>query len=181
MPRRWNYKVNIHQIFLPMLHRKWFFWLEKLRITPHERRAVVALLVLFFMLTGMKYLVKNVPKYDEEYYREIERFFRKKTREMKQRRAAVLSRYQPRKIPGTNIADTTARDTTGNPVVEKVNINEAGLQVLKTLPGIGPVYAKRIVEYRQNNGLFKETEDLLNIKGIGKKRLEKLEPFIKIN
>lgn len=164
-----------------MLYRKWFFWLEKLRITPHERRAVVVLLVLFFILTGMKYLVKNVPGYNKEYYREVEMLFRKKTREMKQRRAAVLSRYQPRKIQGAIPADTTTRDSIGNSVVQKVNINEADLQMLKMLPGIGPVYAKRIVEYRQNNGLFKKTEDLLNVKGIGKKRLKKLEPFIKIN
>jgi len=164
-----------------MLHRKWFFWLEKLRITPHERRAVVVLLILFFILTGMKYLVNNVPEYDAEYYREVEMLFRQKTREMKQRRAAILSRYQPRTLTGNNLADTTARDSTGNSDRQKVNINEADLQMLKTLPGIGPVYAKRIVEYRQNNGLFKKTEDLLKVKGIGEKRLKKLEPFIKIN
>jgi len=49
----------------------------------------------------------------------------------------------------------------------KVNLNTAGAAELETLPGIGPSYARRIVEYREKNGPFKRVEDLLNVQGIG--------------
>ena len=48
-----------------------------------------------------------------------------------------------------------------------VNINTATVEQLETLPGIGPAKAKAIVDYRKQNGNFKKTEDLKNVKGIG--------------
>lgn len=61
-----------------------------------------------------------------------------------------------------------------------ININTASASQLDSLPGIGPVYAARIIEYRQANGGFKSVEELLNIKGIGEKTLEKLKDKITI-
>jgi competence protein ComEA len=54
----------------------------------------------------------------------------------------------------------------------------AGIERLKTLPGIGPVYAGRIIKYRREHGPFKKAPDLLKIKGIGPARLKKIRPFI---
>ncbi|MBT8362066.1 MAG: helix-hairpin-helix domain-containing protein, partial [Deltaproteobacteria bacterium] len=48
-------------------------------------------------------------------------------------------------------------------------------------PGIGPRTAERIGEYRKVNGPFRTAEDLLNIKGIGPKVLQKLKPFITVS
>ena len=62
----------------------------------------------------------------------------------------------------------------------KVNINTATVEVLQTLPGIGPTIAQRIVEYRQTHGPFQKVEDLLNVKGIGEKKLEKIKPLIEV-
>ena len=53
----------------------------------------------------------------------------------------------------------------------KVNINEASVEELITLDGIGEAYAKRIIEFRDKNGPFQKPEDLLKIKGIGEKIL----------
>jgi competence protein ComEA len=57
---------------------------------------------------------------------------------------------------------------------EKVNINTAGAEELTALPGIGPAYARRIVEYREKNGPFKKLEDLLNVRGIGEKTFARI-------
>jgi competence protein ComEA len=54
----------------------------------------------------------------------------------------------------------------------KVNINTAGVEELMTLDRVGEAYAKRIVAYRDENGLFKKAEDLLMVKGIGNKIFE---------
>src|SRR2546427_2337451 len=58
---------------------------------------------------------------------------------------------------------------------EKLNINTAGVDDLVALPGIGKAYAERIVEDRPKNGPFKKGEDILNVRGIGEKNLERIK------
>lgn len=62
----------------------------------------------------------------------------------------------------------------------KVNINNADVERLKTLQGIGDSKAKLIIEYREKNGSFKNVDELLNVDGIGSKTLEKLRDNIDI-
>lgn len=62
-----------------------------------------------------------------------------------------------------------------------VNINTASEKELKLLPRIGDVVAKRIVEFRQKNGKFQKLEDLMLVKGIGKKLFEALKPYIALS
>ena len=59
-----------------------------------------------------------------------------------------------------------------------VNVNAAGVDELDTLPGVGEVIARRIVEEREQNGPFYYPEDLMNVTGIGSRTLEKLLPLI---
>ena len=67
-----------------------------------------------------------------------------------------------------------------DPPIEKVNINTAPIEDLMGLPGIGPKTAVAIATYRKEHGKFQKLEDLTKVKGIGKKTLERLNPFIKI-
>ncbi len=64
--------------------------------------------------------------------------------------------------------------------VRTVNINTANVQTLTSLPGIGPKMAERIVEYRNQKGSFQSIDDLMKVKGIGKKTFAKLKPYIDI-
>jgi comEA protein len=61
-----------------------------------------------------------------------------------------------------------------------VDINTAAGRTLETLPGIGPATAEKIVEHRRAHGLFSRIEDLMNVKGIGPKKFEKLRQFITV-
>lgn len=61
---------------------------------------------------------------------------------------------------------------------EKIDINKAGEEELQRLPGIGPAMARRIVEWRSEHGPFERVDDLLDIRGIGARTLDKLRPFI---
>lgn len=69
---------------------------------------------------------------------------------------------------------SVSEDATG----EKIHINTATKEELMTIPGIGDVYAERILAYRERNGGFTNPEELLNISGIGEKRLEKWKPYL---
>jgi competence protein ComEA len=55
---------------------------------------------------------------------------------------------------------------------QKVNINTASVEQLVVLKGVGESYAAKIVEYRENNGVFKAPEDLMKVPGIGPKIFE---------
>lgn len=59
-----------------------------------------------------------------------------------------------------------------------ININTADASLLKLLPGIGAAYARRIIEYRENNGQFADIDQLENIRGIGPKTMDKLRPNV---
>jgi len=75
---------------------------------------------------------------------------------------------------------------TGNPSAQAggdkqlVNINTAGVEQLDKLPRIGAKVALRIIDYRKKNGSFKRIQDLMNVKGIGPKVFEKLQPLITV-
>ncbi len=61
--------------------------------------------------------------------------------------------------------------------VEIVDLNLASVQELERLPGIGPVLAQRISEYRTAHP-FRSVEDLMEVKGIGERRLAQLKPMV---
>jgi competence ComEA-like helix-hairpin-helix protein len=61
------------------------------------------------------------------------------------------------------------------------NINTATKSELVRLPGIGEVTAGHILLYREKVGLFKTIEDLRNVKGISKLKLEKLKPLVAVH
>jgi comEA protein len=56
-----------------------------------------------------------------------------------------------------------------------IDINRATKDQLTHLPGIGPAYAERIVQYRKDHGPFTSVEDLRKVSGIGKKRMDRLK------
>lgn len=61
-----------------------------------------------------------------------------------------------------------------------VNINTAGAEELQRLPGVGPATAAKIMEYRSQIGRFRSAGQLMDVKGIGPKKLEKMRPFVKL-
>ncbi len=77
-------------------------------------------------------------------------------------------------VATTVITDTAETESVNFPI----DINSAGIDELKTLDGIGDATASKIIEYRETYGSFKNREELLNVSGIGEKKLEKIYDFI---
>lgn len=63
---------------------------------------------------------------------------------------------------------------------QRVDINRAEVWLLESLPGIGETLAKRIVDYRQQNGLFHNTSELLEVAGIGTTTYENIKDLITV-
>lgn len=62
----------------------------------------------------------------------------------------------------------------------KLDLNRATVTELETLPGVGPVLAQRMVEWRKAHGRYRTVEDMRDVKGIGKKRMEQLRPLVTV-
>ena len=60
----------------------------------------------------------------------------------------------------------------------QVNINTAGVSELAFLPRVGPALSQRIVDFREENGKFKDTADLMLVRGIGEKTFQLMEPYV---
>lgn len=76
-------------------------------------------------------------------------------------------------------AEPPAEDTA--PTQPKIlDLNTATSEQLQTLPGIGPVLAERILSYRQELGSFTSVGQLMNVAGIGEKKLEELWDHVTI-
>ena len=64
-------------------------------------------------------------------------------------------------------------------VYNKISINTANIGELIQLPHVGPVTARRIVDYRQNNS-FKDLDELKSINGVGESNYKDIEPYIQL-
>lgn len=75
---------------------------------------------------------------------------------------------------------TAAQTPAADPSNKRVDLNTATAEVLETLPGIGPVTAHRIIDWRSSNGRFGSIDQLLEIAGIGPTKLAQLEGLVRV-
>ena len=90
-------------------------------------------------------------------------------------------------VPQRLLTEPTQPPETESPVTEEtegisfpIDLNQADKEMLMALPGIGEVLAVRILDYRDTNGPYSAVEQLLNVNGIGKQRLEDIWDLIMI-
>ena len=62
-----------------------------------------------------------------------------------------------------------------------IDLNRASPEELEALPGIGPALAQRIVGFRETFGPFRQVDDLLEVRGIGPKLLERLKDRVRVD
>ena len=87
-------------------------------------------------------------------------------------------------VVATPIADASAPQVAHSPHAtedDPVFLNEATVDDLRRLPGIGEKRALAVLELRRKLGRFKQVEDLLRVKGIGRSTLRKLRPLVRID
>ena len=147
---------------------------RNLGFTPQESRVVLFLLVAFLAGMGIK-IVKSARTETSGFdYAVSDSEFEARSRLL----AAMDSSGAG---SGVN-ADTAARDQRkGDSSIHlsprSININTASKEELTRLPGIGEAMAERILAYRDENGSFSTIGELVNVKGIGKKKLDRIAPY----
>jgi competence ComEA-like helix-hairpin-helix protein len=73
------------------------------------------------------------------------------------------------------IASPANRTVTDQPCV---NLNRATADELKSLPGVGEVIAKRIIDYRERNGRFRRPEEIIIIQGFSEKKYRAIADLV---
>lgn len=176
------------------MKRKIFFWLERLKITPDERKTLSGLAMLLVLLGSLNLTLSPAEPFEDDDYLELEKQFEKRKAILEAEENELMEQYYPDDtaeakdefivamdtLPDDSTAEEVTRKASQNTLKGRININTASVKDLETLPGIGPAYAQRIIEYRDENDGFETIEELKKIKGIAQKRLEKLKPFIKL-
>jgi competence ComEA-like helix-hairpin-helix protein len=127
--------------------------------TPQER-FIILFLIFLLVLSSSVYLYKlNHPSFAPAYL--IEDFHK----------IIVEQNTQEKKIDYTVPEESMEYEIKKTEVFNgKINLNTASKSSLMRIPGIGPVYAQRIIEYREKHNGFKTTSEIKNISGIGEKK-----------
>ena len=88
---------------------------------------------------------------------------------------ALISSTALYAAPATTSKGEHASSSSNSQVVAKVDINKANLEELEAIRGIGPALAERVMTYRNENGKFKAPQDLMNVKGIGQAKFNRIK------
>jgi competence protein ComEA len=90
----------------------------------------------------------------------------------------VLVGIEPVDAAGEPASGAGGTGAAGGPGAAKINLNTATLEQLDTLPGVGPVTAQAILDWREGEGPFTSVDDLLDVKGIGDATLAELRDLV---
>jgi competence protein ComEA len=89
------------------------------------------------------------------------------------------STYSATSKPNQNSSGTHRSGAKKTPT-EPISLNSATAEQLQMLPGVGPSTADKIIAYRQTHGGFTSVDEMLDVKGIGPKKLEKMRPWLRL-
>lgn len=164
-----------------------FFFFERISLGRRERLAIFVLMGLLVLLELVYWVQPFVWPSKREYnYASLNQLIDQKTALIKQKHDSLLvHRYYPTEEIVAEIQAPKPKKTTTKKTVkpklefESIDINTAELADWEKLPRIGPKTAQAILDKRVELGGFSSIEDLLKVKGIGKKTLENIKPYLK--
>jgi comEA protein len=168
--------------------------IRNLRFTKNETKVLVFIIAVFVVGFGLKYFNEVLCNPDSQYdYSESDKIFLEKSRlllndSLTENDSSLT--YEERKLIDSLEAlddslkakeyDTDKKIAKDKLTLHSININTASKEKLATLSGIGDKISDRIIKYREEHGGFKKIEEIMNVKGIGKKKFEKMKVYITV-
>ena len=154
---------------------RWVYRLQqRIAITRGECNVILGLAFLFCLGLAVRYVQRQAQPLPAAQYAEAERLF-------EQASEAPLAEPVDQALP-TLTAEPPPKPTTyqpkSTPPAASINLNTATAAELQRLPRIGPKLAARILAHRDAHGPFRRVEDLVQVRGIGKKTLAGLKPYL---
>jgi competence protein ComEA len=162
--------------------------------TKNETKVILLIVVVLILGAGIKYykyfFTGENAKYD---YSKSDEDFKKLTDEI--RKKEIGAEINDTVKSESSLSEELKKEQDSLEAIEKepkiskkelklreksVNLNNAGIDELCTLPGIGESTAQKIIEYRNKKGKFKKISDIMNVKGIGEKKFEKIKEYLVI-
>jgi len=151
--------------------------------THHESRVIV-FLVVAFVIGGIVKVIKTTStghdlsfdytSSDSEFNARSSRFAGLASSE-----STFAAQQDEDRRPQEKLSVNDSK-TRGRVVRKTIDLNKATKEDFMKLPGIGKATAEAILHYRADHGSFKTVDELLNVKGIGKKKLERIMQFISV-
>ncbi|MEX0593164.1 MAG: helix-hairpin-helix domain-containing protein [Balneolaceae bacterium] len=173
--------------------------MDRLQVSRQEVRAVS--LCLLAMLIGFEWIpalqdasMKRLTDYSEQ-----DRIFLERTAEARARhrewveRVSWVDSLEQNPLPSDQIPSgrhtvsveseqgSSDRKKDEDASGDRLDLNHASAEAFRRLPGIGPVYAERMVRWRQQFGPYLSVDQLIEIRGIGPKRLEALRSRVRVS
>lgn len=144
-------------------------------LTPHEGRIVLFLAAALVAGGAIKlYLLAAGPAHRYDYHATDSVFL------ARSRAAARDSGAPAERDLSAASGDSIGDDAGAADTASRVCLNTAGKKTLMSLPAVGETIAERILEYRREHGGFKTMDELMNVRGIGKKTYERIAPYISL-
>ncbi len=139
---------------------------------PYQRRIILSLLGV--LLIGL--MLKVIDRQRQAVGFDIRGFLDgyKHTSAIDTAKTAVKAQTNVLNYPVSSAISNTA--THESP--KRININSADIGELQMLPGIGPLLAQKIIAFRDSIGTFNDADDLLKVRGIGHKNLQRIKPYL---
>ncbi len=171
-----------------------------LTFTKGERRAIIVLAAVMFFIIAANFFVANRPSNVNFYLHNLDSIMALQEEAIEEMNAVKAvgqleseNSIQKEKTENKRInadasrnTDFKKKDNFANKTVEKkdvkiIDVNTADTTDLINLPGIGPYFARNIVEYREKLGGFIDSKQLLEVYGLDSSRFEIISPYINID
>lgn len=171
-----------------------------LTFTKGERRAIIVLAAVMFFIIAANFFVANRPSNVNFYLHNLDSIMALQEEAIEEMNAVKAvgqleseNSIQKEKTENKRInadasrnTDFKKKDDFANKTVEKkdvkiIDVNTADTTDLINLPGIGPYFARNIVEYREKLGGFIDSKQLLEVYGLDSSRFEIISPYVNID